>query len=35
MSDILLQLTDISKSFPGVKALSGANLTLKPVKLWL
>ena len=29
MSDILLQLTDISKSFPGVKALSGANLTVK------
>jgi ribose transport system ATP-binding protein len=29
MSDILLQLTDIHKSFPGVKALSGANLTVR------
>ena len=29
MSDTLLQLTNIHKSFPGVKALSGANLTVK------
>lgn len=29
MNDILLQLTDIHKSFPGVKALAGVNLTVR------
>ncbi|WP_218059134.1 ribose ABC transporter ATP-binding protein RbsA [Gilliamella sp. wkB178] len=29
MNDMLLQLTDIHKSFPGVKALSGVNLTVR------
>ena len=29
MSEILLQMTDLCKTFPGVKALDGANLTVK------
>ena len=28
-SDVLLTMTDVSKSFPGVKALDHANLTVR------
>lgn len=28
--DVLLQMTDICKSFPGVKALDHVSLTLRP-----
>ena len=31
--DILLQMTDITKTFPGVKALDHVSLTLKPSML--